>query len=180
MNLASYHNGQLTPWEQSFVVVDGRTIFNPSVETLRSVGVYPVTYVDGTGTDGIDGESIVIHTGNAEYATHRRRENILSVLSDTNDIIAAIERIVARDGVTEEDRAMAQARVLMRDELGKVQQTATGIGDPFDPIKFWTPGMAVEKGKWYQCYDKDGYIWEAIKSGIPANDRDNEYFDVVE
>lgn len=66
------------------------------------------------------------------------------------------------------------------DELGKIQQTTTGTGDAFDPIKFWTDGMAVEAGKWYQCYDEHGYIWEAKKDGVPAHSKDEEYFDVVE
>lgn len=70
-------------------------------------------------------------------------------------------------------------RDYLRDELGKLQQTATGAGTPFDPIKFWKPGQRVEQGLWYQCLDASGYIWEAIKSGIPASDTDREYFDVV-
>lgn len=83
-----------------------------------------------------------------------------------NRIKAAIQPIV-------------EERDYLRDELGKLKQTSTGTGDPFDPIKFWKDGMKVERGKWYQCYDKDGYIWEAIKTGIPSSDTDREFFDVV-
>lgn len=72
-----------------------------------------------------------------------------------------------------------EERDYLRDELGKIKQTATGNGTPFDPIKYWKDGMRVERGKWYQCYDSDGYIWEAIKTGIPSSDRDTEFFDVV-
>lgn len=65
------------------------------------------------------------------------------------------------------------------DELGKIQQTTEGTGDPFDPIKYWHIGMKVTEGLWYQCFDENGYIWEAIKTGIPSSDIDSEYFDVV-
>lgn len=72
-----------------------------------------------------------------------------------------------------------EERDYLRDQLGKIQQTAAGAGTPFDPIKYWQQGMIVERGKWYQCYNKDGHIWEAIKSGIPVSDTDREFFDVI-
>ena len=84
-----------------------------------------------------------------------------------NRIKAAIAPIIAE-------------RDYLRDELGKIRQTTSGTGTPFDPIKYWQPGQSVEVGKWYQTINAQGYIWEAIKSGIPASDRDKEYFDVVE
>lgn len=64
-------------------------------------------------------------------------------------------------------------------ELGKIVQTTTGSGHLYDPIKYWVDGMEVEEGKWYQCYDKNGYIWEAKKTGVPKSELDTEYFDVV-
>lgn len=63
------------------------------------------------------------------------------------------------------------------DSLGKVIQTETGNGTIEDPIKGWTVGQKVEAGKWYLT--SEGYLWEAIKSGNPSSETDNEYFDVV-
>lgn len=74
---------------------------------------------------------------------------------------------------------LVEERDELRDELGKVRQTTNGTGDAFDPIKYWKDGMAVEKGKWYQCYDSKGFIWEAIKSGVPKSSEDSDYFDVI-
>lgn len=65
------------------------------------------------------------------------------------------------------------------DELGKIVQTTEGTGTEYDPYKYWSEGMSVEEGKWYQCHDAEGYIWQAIKSGVPASDTDAEYFEVV-
>lgn len=63
------------------------------------------------------------------------------------------------------------------DELGKVIQTPEGNGTMEDPYKNWKVGDSVEAGKWYNT--TDGYLWEAIKSGVPASTVDKEYFDVV-
>lgn len=76
-------------------------------------------------------------------------------------------------------KPIVEERDYLRDQLGKIQQTAAGTGDPFDPIKYWKIGMPVDAGKWYQCFDSQGYIWEAIKSGVPASDTDAKYFDVI-
>lgn len=64
-----------------------------------------------------------------------------------------------------------------KDELGKLIQV--GAGTEFDPIKYWKTGMEVVAGKWYQCYNESGYIWEAIKTGVPENELDKTYFDIV-
>lgn len=66
------------------------------------------------------------------------------------------------------------------DELGKIVQTTEGTGTEFDPYKYWKDGMAVESGKWYQCGDESGYIWEAKKDGVPTSDTDREYWDIPE
>ena len=66
------------------------------------------------------------------------------------------------------------------DELGKIVQTTTGTGTAFDPYKYWTAGTTVHVGEWWQCTDENGYIWEAIKDGVPSSDTDTEYWDVIE
>lgn len=63
------------------------------------------------------------------------------------------------------------------DELGKVIQTPEGNGTMEDPYKGWQVGQSVEAGKWYST--SDGYLWEAIKTGVPTSSTDREYFDVV-
>ena len=71
-----------------------------------------------------------------------------------------------------------------RDSLGKVIQTLEGNGSIENPYKGWKVGMSVEAGKWYYVDDPNDpdnpYLWEAIKSGVPASAVDADYFDVVD
>lgn len=60
-------------------------------------------------------------------------------------------------------------------EIVKKEDSEMPTGDYLNPIPY-VSGMAVEAGKWYT---EDGYIWEAIKSGVPTGFFDREYFDVV-
>lgn len=64
------------------------------------------------------------------------------------------------------------------DELGKVVQTEDGNGTMEDPIKNWSVGKPVISGLWYLT-PVEGYLWEAIKDGVPTSETDREYFDVV-
>ena len=64
-----------------------------------------------------------------------------------------------------------------RDSLGKVIQTLEGNGSIENPYKGWKVGMSVEAGMWYLT--EDGYLWEAIASGIPTSTTDADFFDVV-
>lgn len=50
-------------------------------------------------------------------------------------------------------------------------------GTYLDPIPYEV-GMTVFAGLWYA--NEDGYIWEAIKDGIPNSFSDKEYFDIIE
>lgn len=56
-----------------------------------------------------------------------------------------------------------------------VKKVTVTEGDYLNPI-FFVLGMTVEVGKWYT----DGSdIWEALKTGVPAEWEDPEYFDVI-
>lgn len=105
-----------------------------------------------------------------------RMAEIRRTLSDDAVMIEAIERMVAQNGVTEDDRNAARVRVALRDELGKLVQTVEGDGSDMNPYK-WAEGDAVVAGMWYRC--PGGYIWEAVKNGVPTSEVDREYFDVV-
>lgn len=101
-------------------------------------------------------------------------------IKNTRALIAAIERIIAKYGVTEEDVQMANERIDIRnqiDELGKVIQTTTGNGSWQDAFKTWKEGMEVHVGEWWVTHDD--YLWEAIKDGVPSSSTDREYWDVV-
>lgn len=62
-------------------------------------------------------------------------------------------------------------------ELGKIEQTTEGTGTAFDPFKTWKPGTEVHASEWWMT--EGGYLWEAIKDGIPASETDAKYWDIV-
>lgn len=62
-------------------------------------------------------------------------------------------------------------------ELGKIEQTTEGTGTPYDPFKTWKPGTEVLEGQWWMT--EGGYLWEAIKDGVPTSETDSEYWDIV-
>ena len=78
------------------------------------------------------------------------------------------------------DAEALQARV---DELGKVIPSDEPNGDYLSPFRY-VEGMEVIEGKWYAVDDPNNpdepFVWEAIKSGIPANGQDTEYFDIAQ
>lgn len=71
----------------------------------------------------------------------------------------------------------AETEINRINEIGKVEQTLEGNGSIENPFKGWKVGMSVEAGKWYLT--ENNYLWEAIKTGVPASEVDAEYFDVV-
>lgn len=158
---------------------DGMIIYNPSESMLNSVGIYRVVKIADYGKNVVENNIIKYYIGKPVQPNEgmSRMINMNARLEDMTELTAALERIIAQLGVTEEDKAMAQERIALRDELGKAMQTEEGTGTLEDPYKGWKVGDSVEAGKWYQT--EDGYLWEAIKSGMPASSTDKEYFDVV-
>lgn len=71
-----------------------------------------------------------------------------------------------------------QARIA---ELGKRNADAQPMGDYLNPIDY-VDGMEAEQGKWYRVEDpadsENPFVWECIKSGVPQNGADTEYFDI--
>lgn len=78
------------------------------------------------------------------------------------------------------DKSALVARV---NELGKVEQTETGDGSEQNPFRNFKIGDEVEAGKWYYVPDpndeKNPYLWQAIKTGIPSHELDAEYFEIM-
>ena len=66
--------------------------------------------------------------------------------------------------------------------LGKLVKDTQPIGDYLNPIPF-EDSIEVEQGKFYSVDDPENpnepSVWECIKSGIPVNGQDTEYFDIV-
>lgn len=189
-------NGQLTyaTIKNGALIVDGKMVFCTE-DNYPKYGYYQVKNIAENpvarmGNVVLDEEnSVILNYIGAPYvpevsevvpnvptAHELRMMEIEGRLSNTEELIEAMERLIAANGVTEEDKAMAQARIALRDELGKVIQTEEGDGSMENPSK-WTDGMAVEVGKWYKT--PSDYLWEAIKDGTPSSETDNEYFDVV-
>lgn len=148
-----------------FGLVKGQWVSNPSEALILA--------------EGWEIHNPIINTPTEE---ERKSEEYQQMLADTQDkMLNLLESYFAEHG-TGKLASLAQERQEARiflDNLGKLKQTTTGTGSAFDPIKYWNEGMEVTEGLWYQCHDENGYIWEAIKSGIPANDMDTDYFDVV-
>lgn len=90
-----------------------------------------------------------------------------SNLAQQNEVINDFEQKL-------NDVDFLKARV---DELGKIIQTVTGNGTDFDPYKTWVPGTEVHAGDWWMT--EGGYLWQALKDGVPASETDLEYWDVV-
>lgn len=183
-------NGQLTyaTIKNGALIVDGKMVWCTE-DNYSKYGYYRVRNVMEDGEPTLDEENGVIlnYIGapyvpevsdvvpNVPTAHELRMMDIEGRLSNTEELIEAMERLIAANGVTDDDKAMAQARIAMRDELGKVVQTEEGDGSIENPYK-WID-QSVEVGKWYKT--PSGYLWEAIKDGMPSSETDNEYFDVV-
>lgn len=161
---------------------DGHINTNPSDEMYLAAGYLPVridndTIVSQYNIEQTDTEIVVYqHVVIMPTPEEQRIEEINVVLNDITPLTEAIERLIATMGTTESDRAMAEHRIALRDELGKIIQTDEGDGSDMNPFK-WTDGQEVIEGMWYKT--PSTYIWQAIATGIPANETDSNFFDVV-
>lgn len=178
--------GQLTyaTIKNGALIVDGKMVWCTE-DNYPKYGYYPVRNIAENpiarmGNVVLDEEAGVIlnyigaHYEPIEY--EKKQAEIRATLSNNEELIKAVERMVAANGATEEDKAMAQTRIALRDELGKVIQTEEGDGSMENPKK-WNDGDTVVTGLWYKT--PSDYLWEAIKDGVPSSETDNEYFDVV-
>lgn len=158
---------------------DGAIIYNPSEVMLNSVGIYRVVKVAEDGVNTIEDGVIKCYIGKPVQKNEgmSRMNDVNARLEDMTELTAALERLIASHGVTEDDKTMAQERIALRDELGKTVQTAEGDGTDMNPFKYWSEGVYANEGEWWMT--DDGYIWEVIKSGVPSSSTDKEYFDVV-
>lgn len=57
----------------------------------------------------------------------------------------------------------------------EIKEESENDGTYLKPITY-SEGMSIEEGKWYTDGEN---IWEALKSGTPANFDDKEYFDII-
>lgn len=167
-------------WYGTWIEDEGMKVFNPSDDLLRKHDIYPVQIVYEEGIDEII-DGILVHYVAPEPEPvidekEVRKSEIETKLSDFGEVIEAVERFLAVNGVTQDDKNMAQSRLTLRDELGKLVQTETGDGSDMNPFH-WNPGDMVTEGMWYLTHDD--YLWEAIKTGYPESSIDREYFDVV-
>lgn len=176
-------------------------VFNPNKETLAEAGYYPVVDIADDGTDAVitrngrssdgdtneeGGNTYIAHYTGKPIEPSEKDMQIASLersLSNTEELFKAMERIIAANGATDEDKAMAQHRIEMRyelDELGKIIAPEEPDGSYLAPFRY-VDGMEVQEGFFYAVDDPDDaehpFIKEAIKSGVPANGNDNEYFD---
>ena len=92
--------------------------------------------------------------------------------------IAMLERKIAMLRQEREELLTIQDKANKYDELNKVVQDEEGNGTIENPYKSWAVDNEVTEGSWYMT--ESGYLWQAIKTGYPASETDNEYFDVVE
>lgn len=171
-------NGQITYVNVKSVIIEGMRIFNPSDEILATVGIYPINNIPLDGEDTTE-NGIINHFIGRPIETDESKlkiNYINNVLQDTSELIKALEKIIAVQGITEEDRNMALQRIQLRDELGKIVITEEGDGSDMNPYK-WTEGKQVISGNWYITPSK--YIWLAINDGFPDNETDTKYFEIV-
>lgn len=194
MKYGKIESGRLVYFSGNNIVVGNQRVFNPSEDTLATAGYFPVVDIAEDGTDAVitdeeSGKSHIAHYIGAPVAAQELDENeaqrasLESRLANTTDLLLAVERMVAANGATDEDKAMAQQRIEMRyqlDELGKIIAPDEPDGSYLAPFRY-VEGMEVTKGFFYAVEDPEDpehpFIKEAIKSGTPANGNDNEYFD---
>lgn len=98
-------------------------------------------------------------------------------IQEIDSMIATLEARIVKLKAEREELLAIQEKANAYDSLRKVVQDEDGNGTMENPYKNWFVGDSVEEGKWYQT--EDGYLWEAIKSGVPTSTTDDEYFDVV-
>lgn len=110
-----------------------------------------------------------------------------AILNNNSELVKAMERIVAKYGVTNEDKAMAEERINIRikyDQLGKIDADSVPSGNYLNPTH-WTSGMKVfaftnpddfTGDGWYEF---DGLIQRCIKDGNPTSFDDVEYWEVM-
>lgn len=159
-----------TPTHGGLVLGD-QLIINASEEQYNQAGWYKINQIADDGENYLDGNIIQYYIGKPNEI-----DIIKAKLDSTPELIEALERLIAANGVTEEDRNLAQERLQLRDSLAKLLQTTTGDGSAWDPYT-WNEGEPVTEGCWYRT--PGNYLWEAIASGIPASELDTNYFDVI-
>lgn len=170
----------------------GMTIHNPSVEMLVKAGweVYvEPEVVDPTYTE----EELAEMEANRQAEEARKAELKKQAEEDaqratltmelegtTESFLIALEEYFIVNGSDALKEIAGQRKAIReeRDAIGKVVQSAQGSGTMADPFKVWKEGMSVKANDWWMT--QDGYLWMAIKDGVPASSTDKEYWDVVE
>lgn len=99
-----------------------------------------------------------------------------AIVLSTEEVLEQITNLTDKVNELESNWNNADALKLRLDELGKLVQTDEGDGSDFNPFK-WVDGMEVVKDKWYKT--PSNYIWMAVNTGIPSNELDENYFDVI-
>lgn len=88
------------------------------------------------------------------------------------------EEVTTELTIAERLDALEKKYTELYNSIGKLVQTKDGDGTAFNPFKTWMKGTEVHSGEWWQT--EDGYLWEAIKDGVPSSSTDKEYWDIVE
>ncbi len=148
------------------IELDGRWISNPTPEMIAAAG-----WEEYQEPQPVVNEPTAQEIQAAEY--HE------ALASSQDRMLELMEDYFAANGSGEIQQLAAERKQIryQLDELGKIMQTPEGDGSAFNPFKTWRAGMAVKEGEWWQT--ESGYIWEAIKDGVPSGELDSEYFDVV-
>lgn len=166
-------NGDVVRYDASKLEKDGYIVFNPSENTLNQNGIYRIEKIEDNGENILEGNIIKEYIGLPNIENDNNGRSLMSSfdLSDVSELAEALERIIAQSGVTEEDREMAKSRIAMREEIENFNKNS------FDnPYKYWVENKAVIEGEWWQCFNDEGKVLMAIKTGIPSSDEDNEYW----
>lgn len=132
-------NGKVAYVPSNKVEIGGMVIFNPSESLLNKAGIYKVKDIEGEGTNIVKNNLLYNYIGTrVELPKGRIIEDYQGSLDDTSDLIQALERLIAANGVTEADRKMAAKRIELRDKLGKTPSNriwkASGVNSNLDNI----------------------------------------------
>lgn len=116
-------NGQLTyaTIKNGALIVNDKMVFAPKSE-YQKYGYYPVKNIAENpiarmGNVVLDEENgVILNYIGAPYEPseyEKKQAEIRATLSNNEELIKAVERMVAANGATEEDKAMAQAQRLI-------------------------------------------------------------------
>lgn len=177
-------DGQIVYVSANKVEKDGFVIYNPSEDVLNSVGIYKVKNVAYDGENHVENGLLLNYIGKPYEPTESeiKKQQIEEELQDTSKLTEALERMIAENGATPEDREMAKQRILKRDELGKLVAEDMPSGTYLNPVA-WVSGMQIKAYTIEDYFTGDGFyqyegeIKRCIKSGAPTSWSDTEYWE---